>query len=110
MQDRTIYEDSVFGTHICFTFIYSLFLLAKVLYKQGYMELRDYQTYCSLFANMSNFMVINLSSSLANNKSLNHFKKKPNLIIHLDVTPEESMERIKSRYFLMVDDASHSSA
>lgn len=40
---------------------------------------RDYETYCSLFANMSNFM------------------RKPNLIVHLDVTPEESLERIKRR-------------
>jgi len=64
VQDRTIYEDSVF---------------AKVLKKQGLMDERDYKTYCSLFANMSNFM------------------KKPNLIIHLDVKPEESMERIRKR-------------
>jgi len=64
VQDRTIYEDSVF---------------AKVLLKSGLMEPRDYQTYCSLFANMSNFM------------------RRPNLIIHLDVTPEESMLRIKMR-------------
>lgn len=43
------------------------------------MEKRDYETYCNLFANMSNFM------------------KKPNLIVHLDVTPQESLERIKLR-------------
>lgn len=64
VQDRTIYEDSVF---------------AKVLHKQGLMETRDYQTYCSLFANMSNFM------------------RRPDVIIHLNVTAEESMERIKIR-------------
>ncbi len=43
------------------------------------MEERDYITYCELFSNMSNFM------------------KRPNLIIHLDVTPDESLERIRLR-------------
>jgi deoxyadenosine kinase len=42
-------------------------------------EERDYQTYVSLFSNMSNFM------------------KKPNIIVHLDVSPEESLRRIKLR-------------
>lgn len=64
VQDRTIYEDTVF---------------AKVLYESGNMEERDYLTYRSLFSNMSNFM------------------KKPNLIVHLDVTPEESQRRINMR-------------
>ena len=41
VQDRTIYEDSVF---------------AKVLKDSGMMEEREYQTYRSLFSNMSNFM------------------------------------------------------
>lgn len=36
-------------------------------------------SYITLFNNMSNFM------------------KKPNIIIHLDVTPEESLRRIKMR-------------
>jgi deoxyadenosine kinase len=40
---------------------------------------RDFQTYVSLFNNMSNFM------------------KKPNIIVHLDVSPEESLRRIKLR-------------
>jgi len=52
---------------------------AKMLCDSGLMDERDYQTYVSLFSNMSNFM------------------RKPNLIIHLDVKPEESLERIKSR-------------
>jgi hypothetical protein len=43
------------------------------------MEEREYQTYLSLFNNMSNFM------------------RKPNVIVYLDVTPEESYERIKKR-------------
>ncbi len=64
VQDRTIYEDSVF---------------AKVLRDSGAMDDRDYQTYLELFRNMSNFM------------------QKPNIIVHLDVTPEESLERIKAR-------------
>ena len=64
IQDRTIYEDSVF---------------AKTLVELGLMEERDYRTYQELFRHMSNFMC------------------KPNMIIYLDVSPERSMERIKSR-------------
>jgi deoxyadenosine kinase len=41
IQDRTIYEDSVF---------------AKMLAETGLMEERDYRTYVDLFRNMSNFM------------------------------------------------------
>ena len=41
VQDRTIYEDSIF---------------AKMLAKTGLMEERDYRTYQQLFRNMSNFM------------------------------------------------------
>jgi len=41
VQDRTIYEDSIF---------------AKMLAKTGLMEERDYRTYIDLFRNMSNFM------------------------------------------------------
>lgn len=64
VQDRTIYEDSIF---------------AKMLRDSGLMQDRDYNTYISLFQHMSNFM------------------KKPNVIVHLDVSPEESMRRISSR-------------
>jgi len=64
VQDRTIYEDSVF---------------AKMLSDTGLMEPRDYRTYLQLFKNMSNFMC------------------KPNLIVYLDVDPETSYERIRSR-------------
>jgi deoxyadenosine kinase len=59
--------------------IYEDGVFAKMLRDSGLMDERDYHTYLDLFANMSNFM------------------KKPNVIIHLDVTPEESMERIKRR-------------
>ena len=41
VQDRSIYEDSIF---------------AKVLMKQGHMLKRDYDTYLELFGVMSNFM------------------------------------------------------
>lgn len=64
VQDRTIYEDAIF---------------AKMLRDDGLMEEREYQTYLSLFNNMSNFM------------------RKPNVIVYLDVSPEESYERIKMR-------------
>ncbi|EFA81367.1 deoxyadenosine kinase [Heterostelium album PN500] len=64
VQDRTIYEDSVF---------------AKMLMESGNMEKRDYETYCSMFRNLSNFMRI------------------PNLIVHLDVSPQESLNRIRLR-------------
>ena len=64
IQDRTIYEDSVF---------------AKTLKDSGMMEEREYKTYRELFSNMSNFM------------------KKPNLIVHLDVSPQESLRRIRMR-------------
>jgi len=64
VQDRTIYEDSVF---------------AKMLAKSGLMDERDYRTYITLFRNMSNFMC------------------KPNMIVYLDVSAEESRERIQKR-------------
>jgi len=41
VQDRTIYEDSIF---------------AKMLARTGLMDERDYRTYVALFRNMSNFM------------------------------------------------------
>ena len=64
VQDRTIYEDSIF---------------AKMLAESGLMDERDYRTYLELFRNMSNFMC------------------KPNVIVYLDVSPEESLERIRTR-------------
>ena len=64
VQDRTIYEDSVFARMLC---------------DGGFMDDRDYKTYLELFQNMSNFM------------------KKPNIIVHLDLTPEESYHRIETR-------------
>jgi len=64
VQDRTIYEDSIF---------------AKMLAEKGLMDERDYHTYLQLFENMSNFMC------------------KPHVIVYLDVNPEASLERIRSR-------------
>ena len=64
VQDRTIYEDSIF---------------AKMLATSGLMDERDYRTYIELFRNKSNFMC------------------KPNMIVYLDVSPEESLERILKR-------------
>jgi len=64
VQDRTIYEDSIF---------------AKMLAKTGLMDDRDYKTYVQLFRNMSNFMC------------------KPSVIVFLDVSPESSAARIRSR-------------
>ena len=64
VQDRTIYEDSIF---------------AKMLAEAGLMDERDYRTYAQLFRHMSHFMC------------------KPNMIVYLDVSPEESMSRIGSR-------------
>ena len=64
VQDRTIYEDAIF---------------ARTLRDMDLMDPRDYETYVTLFRNLSNFMC------------------RPNVIIYLDVTPEKSMERIKAR-------------
>lgn len=59
--------------------IYEDAVFARMLRNSGLMDQRDYDTYLSLFNHMSNFM------------------RKPNVIIHLEVTPEESLERIKTR-------------
>ncbi|HEX9733985.1 MAG TPA: deoxynucleoside kinase [Thermoanaerobaculia bacterium] len=64
IQDRTIYEDSIF---------------AKMLASSALMDERDYRTYVTLFRHMSNFMC------------------KPNVIVYLDVPPEESLARIRGR-------------
>lgn len=64
VQDRTIYEDSVF---------------CKMLYDNGNIEKRDYNTYVELFNIMKNFL------------------RRPDLIIYLDISPEESMKRLKLR-------------
>ena len=65
-------------------------IFAKMLMEQGLLEKRDFETYRALSENMANFM------------------KRPNLIVHLDVSPEESLARIKSRYALI--SSSHNSS
>lgn len=59
--------------------IYEDGVFAKMLMESGHMDERDYETYVQLFNNMSNFM------------------KRPNLIVHLDIHPEESLRRIRQR-------------
>ena len=62
--EARIYEDAIF---------------AKTLRDMDLMDPRDYETYVSLFRNLSNFMCC------------------PNAIVYLDVAPEKSMERIHQR-------------
>jgi len=64
IQDRTIYEDVIF---------------AKMLRESGDMDELDFNTYCDLYRNMSNFL------------------HRPDLIVYLDVTPEKALERITHR-------------
>lgn len=59
--------------------IYEDAVFARMLKDDGLMEERDYRTYCSLFENMSNFM------------------RRPNVVVHLDVSPEDSLERLRAR-------------
>lgn len=59
--------------------IYEDAVFAKTLVSIGLMDERDYRTYLSLFKHMSSFMC------------------RPNVIVYLDVTPERSLERIRSR-------------
>jgi deoxyadenosine kinase len=59
--------------------IYEDAVFARMLVDIGLMEERDYRTYLSLFRHMSNFMC------------------RPSVIVYLDVTPERSLERVRSR-------------
>jgi deoxyadenosine kinase len=59
--------------------IYEDAIFAKVLRDVGLMHPRDYDTYVDLFTNLSNFMC------------------RPSVIVYLDVSPERSLERIRSR-------------
>jgi len=59
--------------------IYEDAVFARTLVNLGIMEDRDYRTYLSLFRHMSNFMC------------------RPNVIVYLDVKPERSLERIRTR-------------
>jgi len=59
--------------------IYEDLVFCTMLKNDGIIEQRNFDTYKRLFNNMSNFM------------------KRPNLIVHLDVSPEESLKRIRMR-------------
>lgn len=59
--------------------IYEDTIFAKMLHSRGYITEKDYTTYISLFDNISNLM------------------RKPTLIVWLDVSPKEALERIRSR-------------
>lgn len=54
-------------------------VFARMLAASGFISARDLKTYLDLFQNMSNFM------------------RRPTLIVHLEVTPEEALKRIKGR-------------
>lgn len=59
--------------------IYEDGVFAQMHYNRGTMLERDYETYKELVQTMANFM------------------KKPNIIVHLDLSPEESLRRIRMR-------------
>lgn len=59
--------------------IYEDPVFAKMLCDTGILSERDYQIYLRIFNNMKSFMV------------------HPNIIVHLDLTPEQSLERIRKR-------------
>jgi len=59
--------------------IYEDRVFAKMLTDSGKMSTDEFNTYCELFDNMM------------------HFMERPTLIVHLDVTPEESLRRIRLR-------------
>jgi deoxyadenosine kinase len=59
--------------------IYEDAVFARMLARDGLMSQRDLGTYLELFEHMSNLM------------------RRPTVIVHLDVTPEESLRRIRAR-------------
>jgi deoxyadenosine kinase len=59
--------------------IYEDAIFAKTLRDLKLMEPRDYETYVNLFRNLSNFMC------------------RPNAIVYLDVSPQNSLRRIEER-------------
>lgn len=59
--------------------IYEDAVFAKTLHRQGLMSELDFRTYRRLAENMFSFLY------------------EPDIIVHLDVTPEKAMERIKER-------------
>ena len=59
--------------------IYEDAVFARMLADDGLMDPRDYETYLSLFSTMARFM------------------QRPDVIVYLDVSPEESLRRIHLR-------------
>jgi deoxyadenosine kinase len=59
--------------------IYEDAVFARMLADGGLMERRDYATYLSLFSTMA------------------HFMQRPDVIVYLDLSPEESLRRIRMR-------------
>ena len=59
--------------------IYEDVIFAKMLKEDGLMEDLDFKTYCQLFNNMTNFL------------------HRPDVIVYLDVEPEEALMRVKTR-------------
>ena len=59
--------------------IYEDVIFAKMLWEDGLMEELDFKTYVDLFKNMSNFL------------------HRPDLIVYLDVEPEEALKRCRRR-------------
>lgn len=62
--------------------MYENSVFARMLLDSGAMDERDFQTYMELFRNLSNFM------------------KSPNIIVHLELSPQESYHRIQMRHRL----------
>ena len=65
VQDRTIYEDTE--------------IFARILYRRGFMDERDYHNYKDLFATMVSYL------------------RPPDLILYLRAQPETIMQRIRAR-------------
>lgn len=65
--------------HIQDRTIYEDVIFAKMLRESGHMEELDFQTYRELYGHMSNFL------------------HRPDLIVYLDVSPEEALRRVQLR-------------
>ena len=63
------------------------------------MDARDYDTYVSLFNHMVRAAAADLLAMCPDVlcRLQANFMRKPNIIVHLDVKPEESLRRIKMR-------------
>ena len=94
VQDRTIYEDSVF---------------AKMLVELGLMDERDYRTYLSLFRHMSNFMCrpkLIVYLDVKPERSMERIKMR-NRGVESGITPEY-LTALYRQYGIFVDEISRS--